>query len=415
MAQDIHEGVRKKYAHAITKKISCCGTDNCSNPVTGNLYDISEMEGLPEDMLKASFGCGNPTALTELHAGEIVLDLGSGAGLDVLLSAKRVGTHGKAYGLDMTDEMIAVAKENQERCGISNAEFLKGHIEAIPLPDHTIDVIISNCVINLSADKDKVLQEGYRVLKPGGRFAISDIVITRELPLSVQKNLTAWAGCIAGALLEQEYEEKLIAAGFTNIEIVRTRTYDFTDEQAESFSPDLSDIERENVKGSLASAFIRAKKPAKMFVEGKEYSIRAAVESDLPAMNNLLTENGLTTSGIRENLCNFLVAQDEKIIGVIGSEFRGNNVMLRSLAISQKVRKRGIGTALMKHSLEKARAAGMEEVYILTNTAEKFAARLGFYQIKRSEIPMDLLESSALNQFCPSSSTCMKLELKKIT
>ena len=270
MAQDIREDVRKKYAQAITNKLSCCGTGASNNPVTGNLYEASEIEGLPEDIVKASFGCGNPTALAELYAGEVVLDLGSGAGLDVLLSAKRVGPNGKAYGLDMTDEMLAVAKQNQSQSGISNVEFLKGHIEDIPLSDSTIDVIISNCVINLSADKDKVLQEAYRVLNPGGRLAISDIVLTRELPKSVQTDIAAWAGCIAGALLEQEYQEKLMAAGFTNIEIVRTRIYDFNDEQTASYLSSVSEVEKQDLNGSLASAFIRAKKPANILTEGKK-------------------------------------------------------------------------------------------------------------------------------------------------
>ena len=411
VAQDIREDVRKKYAEAITQKLSCCGSGASNNPVTGNLYAENEIEGLPEDMIRASFGCGNPTALAELYAGEVVLDLGSGAGLDVLLSAKRVGIYGKAYGLDMTDEMIAVAKENQARSGISNAEFLKGHIEAIPLPDSTIDIIISNCVINLSVDKDRVLQEGYRVLKPGGRFAISDIVLTHKLPPSLQKNITAWAGCIAGALVEEEYREKLISAGFTNIEIVRTRIYDFSNEETATFFSDLSETERQDLKGVLASAFIRAKKPAEMLVQDKEYSIRTAVGADLSAIDKLLSENGLTTSGVRENLSNFLIAEYEDVIGVIGLEFSGQGVMLRSMAISQEVRKRGIGASLVNYSLERSRDAGIKNAYLLTNTAEKFASRWGFYKIQRSEMPADLMQSSALNNFCPSSSICMKLDI----
>lgn len=411
MTQDIREDVRKKYAQAITKKLSCCSAGASHNPITGNLYEANEMEGLPEDIVKGSFGCGNPTALAELHAGEIVLDLGSGAGLDVLLSAKRVGTYGKAYGLDMTDEMLAVAKKNQARSGISNVEFLKGHIEAIPLIDHTIDVIISNCVINLSGDKDKVLQEGYRVLKPGGRLAISDIVLTRVLPLSVQKNITAWAGCIAGALLEEEYREKLISAGFTNIEIVRTRTYEFSQEQADVLLSELSEPERKSLSGSLVSAFIRAKKPTDKLVVDTDYTIRTARESDLSAIDKLLSDSGLTNVGVRENLSNFLVAECEDIVGVIGIEFAGHGVMLRSMAISQELRKRGIGAALFNRCLEIARAAGSKDAYLLTNIAEKFVVRWGFHKIQRSEIPDELMQSSMLNNFCPTSSSCMKLEL----
>ncbi|MBO8138715.1 MAG: arsenite methyltransferase [Desulfotomaculum sp.] len=270
MADDIRKMVREKYAQAITNKSSCCGDNSgccCggsankdSDIITGGLYQADEIKGLPKDMLAASFGCGNPTALTELHPGEIVLDLGSGAGLDVLLSARRVGPNGKAYGLDMTDEMLAEARANQKRAGIENAEFLKGHIEDIPLPDNSVDVIISNCVINLSADKDQVFKECYRVLKPGGRFAVSDIVLTRSLPEKIQRDLLAWAGCIAGALLEKEYKDKLAAAGFTGIEVEVTRVYDFTSEAAAGILPDLTEAEREEINGSVVSAFIRAKK-----------------------------------------------------------------------------------------------------------------------------------------------------------
>lgn len=273
MTEDIREIVRQKYARAITGKASCCGdsrgSDCCGGPlsdatkvITGGLYRSDEVDGLPQDIVGASFGCGNPTALAELHEGEVVLDLGSGAGLDVLLSARRVGSYGKAYGLDMTDEMLAEARANREKAGIDNVEFLKGHIEDIPLPENTVDVIISNCVINLSADKDRVLKEAYRVLKPGGRFAVSDIVLTRPLPWKVEQDLMAWAGCIAGALLEREYREKLAAAGFTDIDVQITRAYDTTSPLAEAMFPGLSESERCEINGAVVSAFIWAKKPA---------------------------------------------------------------------------------------------------------------------------------------------------------
>ncbi|SFH25526.1 Methyltransferase domain-containing protein [Desulfotomaculum arcticum] len=269
MKEDIREVVKHKYAQAITQKNSCCGSGSscCGGDplevdmITGNLYQAHEMDGLPRDLVATSFGCGNPTALTELHPGEVVLDLGSGAGLDVLLSARRVGPNGKAYGLDMTDEMLAEARANQKRTGLSNVEFLKGHIESIPLPENSVDVIISNCVINLSADKDRVLQEAFRVLKPGGRLAVSDIVLTRALPPNVQQDLLAWAGCIGGALQEQEYRDKLIAAGFNEVELQTTRVYDFSSQQAERILPGLSEAERKDSNGAVLSAFIRAKKP----------------------------------------------------------------------------------------------------------------------------------------------------------
>ena len=269
MNESIREMVRQSYARAISQKSGgccggsscCCGSTDQSNPITGGLYGSEQVAGLPEDLVANTFGCGNPTALAELHPGEVVLDLGSGAGLDVLLSARRVGPTGKAYGLDMTDEMLAEARANQAKAGITNVEFLKGHLEAIPLPDHCIDVIISNCVINLSADKDQALREAYRVLKPGGRLAVSDIVLTRPLPERLQQDLLAWAGCIAGALQEQEYREKLAAAGFADSEVQVTRVYDFTGAQGQQILPNSSEEERQEIQGAVVSAFIRAKKP----------------------------------------------------------------------------------------------------------------------------------------------------------
>ncbi|NPV73533.1 MAG: arsenite methyltransferase [Pelotomaculum sp.] len=271
--EDIREFVRKKYAGAVAGKTGCCGDAGgdccggvtagatCNRAVTEGLYSPDELAGLPEEAAAAVFGCGNPSALAELREGEVVLDLGSGAGLDVLLSARRVGPRGKVYGLDMTDEMLAAARANQARAGIENVEFLKGYLEEIPLPDNAVDVIISNCVINLTADKDRVLREAFRVLKPGGRLAVSDIVVRRPLPLKVRQSLAAWAGCVAGALQEQEYREKLAAAGFVDIGVEITRVYDTGSQAAAALLPGLTDEERRQTGGALASAFIRAKKP----------------------------------------------------------------------------------------------------------------------------------------------------------
>src|SRR5882672_3051779 len=228
---DIKEIVKEKYGQAALrgKSGSCCGTADASgsacDPITSNLYDATQMEQVPGAALQASLGCGNPTALARLNPGEIVLDLGSGGGIDVLLSAKRVGPTGKAYGLDMTDEMLALANENKRKAGADNVEFLKGEIENIPLPDNSVDVIISNCVINLSGDKDRVLREAFRVLKPGGRFAISDVVVRGEVPAEIRKSMELWVGCIAGALEEFEYRDKLFQAGFVSIDIEPTRVY----------------------------------------------------------------------------------------------------------------------------------------------------------------------------------------------
>src|SRR3984957_11191542 len=236
MNQDIKEIVKEKYGQAAlrvtTGGSSCCGakaSTECCDPITSNLYDASQAGQIPEEAMLASLGCGNPTALAKLNPGEVVLDLGSGGGIDVLLSANRVGPTGKAYGLDMTDDMLALARENQKQAGVTNVEFLKGEIEDIPLPDNSVDVISSNCVINLSADKDRVLREAFRVLKPGGRFAVSDVVVRGSVPDAVRKSMLLWVGCIAGALEESEYIAKLTGAGFEDATVEPTRVYSVED------------------------------------------------------------------------------------------------------------------------------------------------------------------------------------------
>ena len=274
MAGDVKEAVKERYGEAARWVTSggagtacapsaCCGGND---PITRDLYDETEKNILPEAAVKASLGCGNPTALAELRAGETVLDLGSGGGIDVLLSARRVGPTGKAYGLDMTDDMLALARENQKKAGVDNVEFLKGEIENIPLPDNSVDVIISNCVINLSADKDKVLREAFRVLKPGGRFAVSDVVVHGEVPEQVRKSVLLWVGCIAGALQDDDYRARLAGAGFESIEIEPTRVYNIED--ARSFLNNQGidvDAIASQVEGKFRSAFVRAKKPAQSF------------------------------------------------------------------------------------------------------------------------------------------------------
>jgi SAM-dependent methyltransferase len=262
---DIKEVVRERYAEAarsVKAGASCCAGAKEWDPITSNLYADAETSGLPENAVMASLGCGNPTALAELRQGETVLDLGSGGGIDVLLSARRVGPTGKAYGLDMTDDMLALARENQRKAGAENVEFLKGEIERIPLPDNSVDVIISNCVINLSADKDKVLRESFRVLKPGGRFAVSDVVTRGTIPEQVRRDVLLWVGCIAGALDENDYRMKLAAAGFEAIGIEPTRVYRLEDARefltgkgvdVDAIAPEVGD--------KFMSAFVRAKKP----------------------------------------------------------------------------------------------------------------------------------------------------------
>src|SRR6516165_5300052 len=262
--------VREKYAKAALKVTTgrdsgCCSStaaSSCGDPITGGLYAADEAAAVPDDALRASLGCGNPTALAELSPGEVVLDLGSGGGIDVLLSARRVGPTGKAYGLDMTDDMLALANENKRKAGATNVEFLKGEIEHVSLPDASVDVIISNCVINLSADKDQVLREAFRVLRPGGRFAVSDVVTRGEMLPEIRRSVLAWVGCIAGALEENEYRGKLAAAGFEQIEIEPTRIYRAEDAGQTLLHEGIAiAATAPQVDGKLMSAFVRAVKP----------------------------------------------------------------------------------------------------------------------------------------------------------
>jgi len=269
---EIKEVVKEKYGQAALRVQSgagnsCCGSasalENSCDPITSNLYNATQEGEVPDTAMKASLGCGNPTALAELKAGETVLDLGSGGGIDVLLSARRVGPTGKAYGLDMTDEMLVLAERNKRKSGLTNAEFLKGEIENIPLPGNSVDVIISNCVINLSGDKDRVLKEAFRVLRPGGRFAVSDVVVRGDVPAEIRKNMELWVGCVAGALSEYEYVAKLAKAGFDNIEIEPTRVYSIEDARTFLAGQGLDvDALAKQVEGKFISAFIRAQKSA---------------------------------------------------------------------------------------------------------------------------------------------------------
>jgi arsenite methyltransferase len=284
---EIKEIVKERYGQAALRVVlrgttggsSCCGAsaslDGCGvDPITSNLYDADQAGKIPENALLASLGCGNPTALAKLNAGEIVLDLGSGGGIDVLLSARRVGPTGKVYGLDMTDEMLALARENQRKAGLGNVEFLKGEIENIPLPDNSVDVVISNCVINLSADKDRVLRETFRVLKPGGRFAVSDVIVSGEVPEVVRRSMEMWVGCIAGALHDHEYIGKLAKAGFEGIDIEPTRVYNIGDARQFLTGEGIDvDAMAPQVKDKFMSAFIKAFKPSgQTITEGMPWS-----------------------------------------------------------------------------------------------------------------------------------------------
>ncbi|MGH9774885.1 MAG: arsenite methyltransferase [Candidatus Acidiferrales bacterium] len=274
--ENLQETVKAKYGEAARRiragEPATCGNEQdlipCCDPISVNLYDAKETADVPKEAVAASLGCGNPTALAQLHPGEHVLDLGSGGGIDVFLAARRVGPSGKVYGLDMTDEMLALARENQLKAGAQNVEFLKGEIEKIPLPENSVDVVISNCVVNLSADKDRVLREAFRVLRPGGRFAVSDVVVRGPVPEEIRKNVEQWVGCIAGALDESDYRAKLAVAGFEGIDIEPTRVYRAQDAQQFLTAKGIDvDAIAPHVDGKFASAFVRATKPAT--VEGK--------------------------------------------------------------------------------------------------------------------------------------------------
>lgn len=413
MSDDLKAKIQGKYAHFIQEKVngteqksSCC----CSGQVTNNLYQTSDLDGLPEELAALSFGCGNPTALGNLYAGEVVLDLGSGAGLDVLLSAKRVGPTGKAYGLDMTDEMLAVARENQKKTGILNAEFLKGQIEAIPLDSESVDVVISNCVINLSSDKVKVMQEIARVLKPGGRIAISDIVRRKALPPKVQEHTLSWVGCMASALSEAEYRTKLHEAGLENVELVVTKEYDFADLAQENgmiLSPEEIDL----AKGAVVSAFIRAKKPAKLLKTGVDYTIRQADKNDFPAIRELLLTNNLPLIGVEKHIEKFIVAGQTDLIGVMGALHEASKGLIRSFAVVASSRKSGVGLALLQTMMEQLKQQGVKEIYLLTETARDYFKKAGFTETTRDEMPQNLLKESGLDQACPCSSYCLKFLL----
>lgn len=398
---EIKEAVREKYA-GIARAARAGAPEGCCSSAAGGCgcggdYAPEEIAGLPLQMLQTSLGCGNPVAPAELRPGETVLDLGSGAGLDVLLAARRVGPEGKVYGLDMTDEMLALARENRRKSGIENAAFIKGEMESIPLPDDSVDVVISNCVINLAADKARVLAEACRVLKPGGRLAVSDMVWRKEVPEWLRRHAELWAGCVAGALTEAEYREALARAGFLNVELETTRAYGLEDMPAAALTEEMR-RELAPYGGALVSALVRARKPA----------LTAAIAEDREQAFALLQEAGLTTIGIPADLAGFFVARAPHVIGVVGLEYYGPFALLRSLAVAPPERGRGLGRRLVARALESARERGAREVYLLTVTAREYLARLGFTEVRREDVPAAVRESREFREICPASAVVMR-------
>lgn len=411
---DIRDYVKERYARAIKSTSSCCGSGGCCgaagqtdilNMTKGN-YDGATLGKTPEGMAGQSFGCGNPLTEARIHPGETVLDLGSGAGLDLFLASEATGPFGKVIGLDMTDEMLETAAKNLN--GLDNVTLVKGYIEDMPLESGTVDVIISNCVINLSPDKEKVLKEAFRVLRPGGRFCVSDTVFVRPVTDRAVKNLAAWSGCISGALQETEYAGLLKEAGFEEVEIRRTKVFDIPDALAAFAFPDLDEEERREIGGALASALIFAKKPSVEPIEGRDFFIRTAVPEDVPAIAALLEENGLSPLGVAASPENFLVLEQNGIAAVAGMEIQGDAGLLRSLAVRLKDRKKGFGERMTYAIIDRGREQGVRTVYLLTETAERFFGRAGFTAARREDIPAPLMQSSALDRVCPQGSTVMK-------
>ncbi|HEX8726250.1 MAG TPA: arsenic resistance N-acetyltransferase ArsN2 [Gemmatimonadaceae bacterium] len=417
--------VREKYGAAALRVLdrveggaagACCGPVNCNcgaaafdgtvDPITANLYVRGETDTLPEAAVLASLGCGNPTALAELREGEVVLDLGSGGGIDVLLSARRVGPTGRAYGLDMTDEMLELARRNAAEAGVTNVEFLRGHIERIPLPDDSVDVIISNCVINLSGDKRRVLREAFRVLKPGGRFAVSDVVVQGELPADVKRRMELWVGCVAGALQDVEFLALLRDAGFANASVEMTRRYELDDARAFLTGTGL-DVDRiaAEVAGRVGAAFVRAVKPA-------TFVLRDTNPSDADAVERLLVQAELPIVGVREALAvpasGFIVAESAGlIVGVAGLEDCCEDVLLRSVAVAPAWKHRGVGRALVARLIAEAEARGRRAMYLLTTTAEHYFPSFGFTVVPRDRVPADVNATAEFREACPSSAVAM--------
>jgi len=426
VTQDVTRIVREKYGAAARRAAegaaaSCCGPvnaccggsafDGATDPITSNLYVSGETHELPAAAGLASLGCGNPTALAELREGEVVLDLGSGGGIDVLLSARRVGPTGRAYGVDMTDEMLALAWQNAADAGVENVEFLNGRIEAIPLPDASVDVVISNCVINLSGDKRRVLREAFRVLRPGGRFAVSDVVVRGTLPPDLKRSMELWVGCVAGALEEAEFLALLGEAGFEDASVEMTRTYDVEDARAFLVNAGV-DVERaaREVAGRVGAAFVRARKPmaAAHAAAGHTPALRAATPGDLAAVERLLAAAGLPLDGVAAALPSFVVAEaDGAIVGVAGLEVCGDNALLRSVAVAPEWRGRRLGRALVEHVIADAEARGIPALYLLTTTAEDYFPSFGFVRMDRGAVPADVRETAEFRDACPASAAVM--------
>lgn len=383
----VKELVRDHYAEAVRNpSTSCCSS--CGP----RLYGEGETAAIHDAAVNASFGCGNPTALATLLPGESVLDLGSGAGLDALLAANRVGPTGRVSGIDMTADMLEAARDNAERTGCGNVEFTAGEIESLPYPDESFDVVISNCVINLSPDKAAVLSEAARVLKPGGRFAVTDVLLNRPLPETMRDDPELWAGCVAGALLAGDCREMLAQAGLTAIDIEELYDYGLA-----------HGVEA----GMIASAFIRARKPG----PAPDYEIRAAREQDTDAITHLLGISGLPSAGLdRAGL--LLVADAGAVIASVGVELYGDDALLRSVAVAPGFRDWGVGKSMVQAILERLPGLGVKRVYLLTESADEWFLRQGFVTVGREPVPDGVRSSGQFTSCCPASAHCLRYDVR---
>ncbi len=405
---DMKQAVRRRYASAAQtvlgkKTLGCCDS---AVSVSKGIYDPSQLGDIPADAVEASLGCGNPTLLAQLNPGEIVLDLGSGGGIDVLLSARRVGPTGFAYGVDMTDEMLELARKNQAEAGVTNVAFLKGEIENLPLPDGAVDVVISNCVINLSVDKDRVFKEIFRVLRPGGRMAVSDMVFTRPGPEALRRSVALWSACVAGALTVADYRAKMEAAGFTNV------TLDITRE----IGLGLATIASASIKGRKPSPPTDGREPVIRDVrqnDGEDAATDAAgdIASDVATAKEILTAAHLPLDGLQDTHLLLAELGGYGAVGTAGFELHGPYALLRSVAVRREFRSQGLGKLLVDAAIGRTRAAGATKVYLLTDTAEKYYQPMGFSKVARAELPAELGDSAEVRGACPVSATSMVLEL----
>jgi len=412
---DIRDYIKDKYALALQKKSTCgCGSST-PVPLSGKKAASTSCCGGPSTEDNGgipSFGCGFPVESAEIIPGSRILDLGSGAGGDLIRASRKTGTSGKVYGLDMTDKMLEAAKKNIEASGLTNIELLKGYIEDIPMEESMVDLIISNCVINLSPDKGKVLKEAFRVLAPSGRFIVADTILLRDIPEKIRKNLDAWSGCAAGALSKEEYKNLLEAAGFTNIQFDQIHPLLLDAETAQVLFSGVSQDELELLDKTLASAIVRADKPAALpLQENRDYQIRQAGKEDKEAINQILADSDLPLLKEGMEMNYFLIAETQgKLLGVIGSLVRENSALLRSFAVRWEYRNRGVGKALTERILNELKQKQVSPIYILTMTAQSYAEKLGFMAIERKDIPESLLKESGLGDACPCSCACLKME-----